>query len=632
MLKKARFAWSKIMNICGYVLIVLVAAMFGWFKFYEYAYADKIYPGVMIGAISVGGLSQEEAISAIEKQTSALRKSGLVFVFRDRTVSAPMIVVATEDPDLSYELIRYDLPKSAQSAFEYGRSGNMLINMQRVIFSSLNRARQDPAFEWMRQDVERLLRENLKTLEHPAQDAHIVIQNWQPIVTEEKSGIIFDYETSLNQAYEQLSAFEFAPIDLKLKKDVPKFTREDIEPLVDDARNVIYTKGVAVKYEDFSAYWPATTINDLIEVRRTGSRFFSNVELGLSFEKLSELLDPIAKEINIEPQEPRFALEDGKVKEFKTSASGRVLSLEDTFNNWEKIIFNPETKAETLELVVLVVEPTQDIGDLNDLGIVELLGTGKSNFGGSSKNRRHNITVGAASVNGSLIGPGEEFSLLKTLGKIDAAAGYLPELVIKGNKTVPEYGGGLCQIGTTTFRGTLAAGLPVTMRRPHSYTVSYYFDEQGKPGKDATIYDPAPDYRFLNDTGNYVLITTTIDGDDLFFDYWGTKDGRSIEEGDVSIWDRVAPPETRYVETLDLAVGKKKCTEYPHAGMKASFDYNITYPDGEVKKETFFSQYQPWQEVCLIGVEKLSEQVDDKSLDNGDIKENELSDSPEQAQ
>jgi hypothetical protein len=77
---------------------------------------------------------------------------------------------------------------------------------------------------------------------------------------------------------------------------------------------------------------------------------------------------------------------------------------------------------------------------------------GTSNFKGSPVNRRHNIAVGAASVNGTLIAPGEEFSLLKTLGDIDAAAGYKPELVIKGGKTLPEFGGGLCQIGTTAFR------------------------------------------------------------------------------------------------------------------------------------------------------------------------------------
>ena len=177
---------------------------------------------------------------------------------------------------------------------------------------------------------------------------------------------------------------------------------------------------------------------------------------------------------------------------------------------------------------------------------------------------------------------------------------------------MPEYGGGLCQIGTTTFRGTLAAGLPVTERQNHSYTVSYYFNEKGLPGTDATIYDPRPDYRFKNDTANYVLIITRIEGDIIFFEYWGTKDGRQVEQSDVRVWDRIGAGPTKLIETLDLKPGEKKCTETAHAGIKAAFDYKIAYPDGQVAATTFTSQYRPWPAVCLIGVEKLSTEEEAK--------------------
>ena len=69
---------------------------------------------------------------------------------------------------------------------------------------------------------------------------------------------------------------------------------------------------------------------------------------------------------------------------------------------------------------------------------------------------------------------------------------------------MPEYGGGLCQIGTTVFRAAVNSGLPITERRPHAYRVVYY----EPAGFDATIYDPRPDLRFINDTENYILIQT----------------------------------------------------------------------------------------------------------------------------
>ncbi|MBI2636755.1 MAG: VanW family protein [Parcubacteria group bacterium] len=385
----------------------------------------------------------------------------------------------------------------------------------------IGRATLVPRYTWREEAVAELLAKNLSNLEHPGTDARLVILNGIASITEDREGIVFDYERALAEARKELDALVFSPIPLKLKKDVPILTRSQAEPLLPAVGRALFTEGVSIGYAGQSWFWPAATTNDLIEIRVDEN---GAAKLGLSQAGLLEALAPIVASIAMEAQEPKFAILGAKVVEFKAPASGKRVMAEDTWKLWEReLLFERATE---LAPVVEVTEPTQKIADLNNLGITELLGVGKSSFAGSPPNRRHNIRVGAASVNGTLVPPGEEFSLLKTLGKVDAAAGYLPELVIKGNQTVPEYGGGLCQIGTTTFRGTLAAGLPVTARRNHSYAVSYYNDANGLPGTDATIYDPAPDYRFKNDTANYVLIATRVLGDDLFFEYWGTKDGR----------------------------------------------------------------------------------------------------------
>lgn len=161
-----------------------------------------------------------------------------------------------------------------------------------------------------------------------------------------------------------------------------------------------------------------------------------------------------------------------------------------------------------------------------------------------------------------MVAPDEEFSLLKALGEIDGEHGYLQELVIKDNQTKPEFGGGLCQIGTTTFRATIASGLPVSERRNHSYRVVYY----EPAGTDATIYSPAPDYKFKNDTGHYVLIKTRIEGTKIYFDFWGTKDGREINIEPPVIYNIVAPPPEKIIKTIDLEVGVKNV---PKAHMPA---------------------------------------------------------------
>jgi vancomycin resistance protein YoaR len=124
-----------------------------------------------------------------------------------------------------------------------------------------------------------------------------------------------------------------------------------------------------------------------------------------------------------------------------------------------------------------------------------------------------------------LLAPGQVFSFGSLLGPVDAAHGYAPGLVIIGNIETPQYGGGLCQVSSTAFRAALQAGLPILERSGHAFAISFYTWPYGVPGVDATIYYPQVDMKFQNDTGHYMLITTTMNksASTLKFDYYGTK-------------------------------------------------------------------------------------------------------------
>ena len=202
-------------------------------------------------------------------------------------------------------------------------------------------------------------------------------------------------------------------------------------------------------------------------------------------------------------------------------------------------------------------------------------------------------------LNGILIKPGEEFSALKALRPFTLADGYWPELVIKGDEIKPELAGGLCQIGSTLFRAAMNSGFPITERRNHSYRVRYY---EPPVGMDATIYDPSPDFKFINDTGHYILFTARTEGDNAIFEFYGTKDGRVATTTKPVITNVVPPGEPRYIETDTLPPGEKKKVETAHPGAKAYFKYTVTYPNGEVKTKDFYSQYVPWKETWLVGV------------------------------
>jgi hypothetical protein len=212
-----------------------------------------------------------------------------------------------------------------------------------------------------------------------------------------------------------------------------------------------------------------------------------------------------------------------------------------------------------------------------------------------------------------VIAPGEEFSFTTRLGSVDAASGYLPELVIADDETRPEYGGGLCQVSTTMYRAALNAGFPITDRSPHQYRVSYY----EPAGQDATIYVPNPDLKFINDTKNYVMIEAVIDGSILTFNFYGTKDGREVTVTEPEIYNITSPPSPIYIYTSSLAPGEKWQVDTAHYGADSTFYRYIKYSNGEKKEEEFFSRYQAWPAKFKVGEGEVKETkpVDEKKTE-----------------
>ncbi len=252
-----------------------------------------------------------------------------------------------------------------------------------------------------------------------------------------------------------------------------------------------------------------------------------------------------------------------------------------------------EAPQEPIDIPVIQTEPMVTVPDsLRERGITDLVGVGYSTYKTSPTNRIANVNRGFEQFNGLIIEQGAEFSFTDLMGPIDAANGWLPELVIKGDETIPEYGGGLCQVSSTMFRAALYSGLPITARKNHSYAVSYYAYPYGY-GLDATVYDPNPDLKFVNDTAGDLLIQGYTDGFDAYFVFYGTYDGRTVKmEGPYSYdYHSVSSVVTEYTDELEPGV--RVLEEYAHTGFKVDWYRTITYGDGTVsERENIHSEYE----------------------------------------
>ncbi|MBI4092943.1 MAG: VanW family protein [Candidatus Kerfeldbacteria bacterium] len=564
------------------------------------AYAGKILPGVRIGDQNVGGTLPAAALEDVRNRMNALDGEGLTLQFGDKKIILGFTLADQSGLGLTTDVLEYDPDGSVKTAASFGRSGSPLIdgiNRLRSLVSSVSLA---PRYTLDRDDLNQALHSILSGYEQPVREPGFELnKNGAVKVIAPSAGRIFNYDSISVEVEDRLRRLSSQPLSIDLVSASTDVTAAQAEQLLPEVKEVVAAGALTMRAgEEKLTVKPAQFMDWLQpQFQKNGA-----AELGVSREKLKAYLISILPTVNLPPKDAKFLLENGKVKEVQSSSSGSELDLDAALATIAQAL---PKKSMDVTLTMRIVAAQATAENIQNLGIVELVAEGRTNFAGSPVNRRHNIKIGDDLLNGLLIKPGAEFSLIKAIGPVDATLGYRQELVIKENRTIPEFGGGLCQIGTTMFRLVLNAGLPIVERKNHSYRVRYY---EPPVGMDATIYEPKPDFRFKNDYAGYLLLQTRIEGDDLIFEFWGKKDGRTVDLSKPRVFNVVSPPEQLTIETTDLKPGETKCTEKAHVGSDAEFTYTVRYADGRTEQETFKSHYKPWRAVCFVGVKELKKE------------------------
>ncbi|MDD2224721.1 MAG: VanW family protein [Candidatus Shapirobacteria bacterium] len=323
-------------------------------------------------------------------------------------------------------------------------------------------------------------------------------------------------------------------------------------------------------------------------------------------DKINKYIEKLNSTFKKEGTDAIFKMENNKVVEFIPAQNGITIKTDELANliieSLNKLI-NTEDLSEEITIPVTIAEPKIKNSDTNNLGINELLGQGVSTFNHSSATRNINVKKGSSIVNNILVAPDTTFSFIKNLGEVSLKNGYTNAYIIREGKTELDVGGGICQVSTTLFRAMLNAGLNIIQRQAHAYRVSYY-EEDSKPGFDATVFIPSPDLKFINDTGHYVLIRNIYDGDNkkLTYEIYGTSDGRKTEISNYKQWGAQSAPPDVYIDDPTLEVGKLIKTESKVPGLKTSFDWTVTKSDGTMlHQKTFISNFVPWAAVYRRG-------------------------------
>lgn len=608
---------------CSVLLFFAVGATLAWAQ----TYGGRIGPRTTLGSVDVSGMDPETAVRAVREATDALYASGMPVALDGETGTVPLTILAGSD---SFDVVQFLVDESVQAAISRTHDADGSVRVTDLVRGLFDETRLDLSVRVDEDRIRESVRSAFPDHESPPSEASFAFshdaQGWTATAVAGTDGDEFDFEPFLTSLLSHLARLDAAPTELVVTHRRPDVTEEEAAGLTDDAISALDRAPYVLVAPD-GREW--TLDADMLSTMLVPTREMAPI-LGIDPSALDAALADIASAIETEARDARFIVENGRVSEFVGAQNGVSVNREELRTRLADAVRG--TSEPRVEIPTDVVEPTVATADVNDLGIDEALGVGTSNYRGSPTNRVKNIRNGVRLLNGLLIPPGDTFSLLAALKPFESNNGYLPELVIKGDKIEPEIGGGLCQIGTTTFRAVMNSGLPVTQRSNHSLVVSYYNDpSNGNPGTDATIYDPAPDFQFTNDTGHYVLFQAEMDeaNTELRFTFWGTRDGRMGSYSPPVVQRWIGVGDAVETETLDLAPGERKC-QSAHVGADTSFVYTVVKPDGTTEETTFASHYRPLPEICLVGVEELSTQ-DDLQPDADGVSSSQASESPADA-
>ena len=594
-LKKFSTSWASILFFlfAAGLLVTMIFAALG----YQILYLNRSYPGVSVAGIEVGGMTQPEIISAVNKPAA---------MYLNRPIT---IQVGDESWTFTGQQLglRVDVQTTAERAYQVGRSGNLVFDMLTHLSLIFSPHDVDPVILYDSDPTEQLLRQLTDTVNYPPQHAALIINSAAEVeISPARRGRrlhggatqpLIEAAIFGDDAQPVIKAFTQEVIPAITDEDVATLYRQ-VQPLLRDSLTFSFNAPTD------AAEWrldPDELAAMLNIVERPDTNGKPQLTVALDKEKLAPYFEAFARVVNIESSDARLKFDDeaGKLVVVQPSRDGRSLDVAATYERVTAAVTNGSS---FIELPVITTPARVSSDNLDTLGIKELVSESTSYFKGSSEGRMRNIALAASKFDGVIIPPGEIFSFTRHLGPVTAEAGYDESLIIFGDRTTVGIGGGVCQVSTTAFRTAFFGGFELVERWAHGYRVGWYETNAG-PGLDATIYTPDVDFKFRNDSDGYLLIHTNTDleAGTVTFKFYGTDTGREVIVSEPVETNVVKHGPPVYEETSTLPAGMMKQVDWAKDGLDVTVTRVVKKGETIVHQDEIFSHYQPWRAVYQVG-------------------------------
>jgi vancomycin resistance protein YoaR len=240
--------------------------------------------------------------------------------------------------------------------------------------------------------------------------------------------------------------------------------------------------------------------------------------------------------------------------------------------------------------------PAVQKAELEALGIRELVGEFTTRYP-AGQPRVVNIRRAAELLDGTILGPGETFSMNEALGERTEEKGFVPAPMISGGLLIDSVGGGISQVATTLYNAAFFSGLELVRHTPHSFYIDRY-----PMGREATISWGGPELEFRNDWDASLLVKLAATDTSIKVRFYSSSLGRRVETttGEPHGW---TAPTMREILDTTLAPGARVVVEEPGApGFSIEYTRGVYVREHLIREERFRWRYDAHDGVVRVGV------------------------------
>jgi vancomycin resistance protein YoaR len=561
---------------------------------FEAATWDRVTPGVVALGTPLGGLSRDEAAQRLHARADGLLERHIEVVGPDqrwdRSAQELGLGLAVDDIlDASYAVGRRGNPVQ-----RFGAQMSALTRGRAIGLSMLDTG-----------VLEAAVRQMATQLDRPLQEANVTVDDQGGVHgTAAQAGRSVDVDASVRGLADALESG--APrVELAVQVSQPRITDAMAEPARLQAQQMLGGPGeppLVLTFQDQQLPLTRADIAPLLAIEPAADG--SHLEVRIDQQAAGGLAHLLAAELHQDTLDARFDWNGGDLRVIRPSADGRDLDEDATRGLLSSALASGTT---SVPLPVSSVAPAVSSADPQALGIREMIDTGSTSFAGSIPEKRFNIALAAAKLNGTVVPPRGTFSFNKEVGPTTLDAGFEWGFAIEGGaegpKTVPSVAGGICQVATTLFQPVFWAGYALEERSSHGYWIPAY-TSRGVVGLDVTV-DPDTnlDFKWTNPTDDYVLVQAGVQGDNVQFALYGRKpDWRvAVDPAQVSN-TRPADPTPVEQEEPTLTFGRSLQVESARDGFDVEVTRTVIPIEGDARTLHLQTSYQPSHTVTLIGV------------------------------